>query len=163
MEGSQLYYGVFLFAILLAPFIIRYHCCWLCWLPRLLLASLPLRIAVAPAYLAPVAVRVGVGGGGFILKEVAEALGNVGVVVSVANHCSAMLCLAGVRVVAVLAAPSHVGGVVVVAVAVLDIRVRWKVCRTCKALLVVRWSPCAGLPVDARLVQCGWRPPALER
>ena len=67
--------------------------------------------AVAPAYRrAPVAVRVGVGGGGFILRGVAEALRNVVMISSIADRCSAVLRLAGVRVVAVLAAPPTKGG-----------------------------------------------------
>ena len=47
------------------------------------------------ACLAPVAVREGVGGGGFIRKGVAEALGSVGVI-SVADRCSAVLHLAAI-------------------------------------------------------------------
>ena len=58
--------------------------------------------------------------------------------------------------------PQTKGGGVVVAIPVLEVRVRWKVCMACKALLVVR-SPCAVLPIGVRLVRCGWRPPALER
>ena len=91
----------------------------------------------------------------------AETLRNV-VISSIADRCSAVLRLAGVRVVAVLAAPPHKGRGVVVAVTVLEVRVRWKVCMACEALLAVR-SPCAVLPIGVRLVRCGWRPPALER
>ena len=61
------------------------------------------------ACLAPVAVREGVGGGGFIRGGVAEALGNVGVI-SAADHCSAVLHFTGVPVVAVLAAVWGGGG-----------------------------------------------------
>ena len=67
------------------------------------------RLAVAPAYLAPVAVREGLEGGGFIREGVAEALGNVGVI-SAADRCSAVLHLAGVPAVAVLAAVWEGGG-----------------------------------------------------
>ena len=49
------------------------------------------------------------GGGGFIFKGVAEALGDV-VMISAADRCSAVLRLAGVQVVAVLAAPPQRGG-----------------------------------------------------
>ena len=84
-----MYYRAFLFTILLAPFIIRYHCCWLrC--PGRPLASL--RLALAPAYLAPGVVREGVEGGGFVREGVAEVLGSVGMVS--ADRCSVVLRLA---------------------------------------------------------------------
>ena len=77
MGGPQLDYVIYLLTILLAPFIIRYHCCWLrC--PGRPLASL--RLALAPAYLAPGVVREGVDGGGFVREGVAKVLGSVGMV-----------------------------------------------------------------------------------
>ena len=87
VEGPQLDYGIYLLTILLAPFIVRYHCCWLrC--PGRPLASL--RLALAPAYRAPGGVREGVGGGGFVREGVAEVLGSVGMVTAV-DRCSFVL------------------------------------------------------------------------
>ena len=87
--GPQLDYVIYLLTILLAPFIIRYHCCWLrC--PGRPLASL--RLALAPAYLAPGVVREGVDGGGFVREGVAEVLGSVGMVTA-ADRCSVVLRL----------------------------------------------------------------------
>ena len=84
VEGPQLDYGIYFLTILLAPFIVRYHCCWLrC--PGRPLASL--RLALAPAYLAPGVVREGVDGGGFVREGVAEVLGSVGMVTA-ADRCS---------------------------------------------------------------------------
>ena len=89
VEGPQLDYGIYLLTILLAPFIVRYHCCWLrC--PGRPLASL--RLALAPAYLAPGVVREGVDGGGFVREGVAEVLGSVGMVTA-ADRCSVVLRL----------------------------------------------------------------------
>ena len=106
VEGPQLDYGIYLLTILLAPFIIRYHCCWLrC--PGRPLASL--RLALAPAYLAPGVVREGVDGGGFVREGVAEVLGSVGMVTAT-DRCSAVLHFTGVPVVAVLAAVWGGGG-----------------------------------------------------
>ena len=106
VEGPQLDYGIYLLTILLAPFIVRYHCCWLrC--PGRPLASL--RLALAPAYLAPGVVREGVEGGGFVREGVAEVLGSVGMVTA-ADRCSAVLHFTGVPVVAVLAAVWGGGG-----------------------------------------------------
>jgi len=89
VEGPQLDYGIYFLTILLAPFIVRYHCCWLrC--PGRPLASL--RLALAPAYLAPGVVREGVDGGGFVREGVAEVLGSVGMVTA-ADRCSVVLRL----------------------------------------------------------------------
>ena len=89
VEGPQLDYGIYLFTILLAPFVVRYHCCWLrC--PGRPLASL--RLALAPAYLAPGVVREDVDGGGFVREGVAEVLGSVGMVTA-ADRCSVVLRL----------------------------------------------------------------------
>ena len=54
-----------------------------------------LRLALAPAYLAPVVVREGVEGVGLVREGVVEVLGGVGMI-SAADRCSAVLRSAAV-------------------------------------------------------------------
>ena len=69
-----------------------------------------LRLALSPAYLAPVAVQEGVGGGGFVREGVAEVLGSVGMVS--ADRCSVVLRLAAIvpAYLAPVAVQEDVGG-----------------------------------------------------